>query len=112
MSLPPGTSSATSHRLLFHASVNSVVYSRVGDTGAWAAPPGVSGLAHASWVLALLPTVVRVGAAPMVSQGPKAAMLRSSPGGVVQSASTSRQQPTTELLGTSSAASRVGLAVK
>ena len=60
MSLPPGRSCAGSHLELFQASVNSAVYSRVGETGAWNRPPGVSGLAHASWVLALLPTVVAV----------------------------------------------------
>ena len=111
MSLPPGTSSATSHRLLFQRSSNSVVYSRVGEIGACAVPPGVSGLAHASWVLALLPTVVNVDTGPIVSHGPKAAMLRSSPGGVVQPAS-AVQQPTTELVGVWSGESRAGLAVK
>jgi len=112
MSLPPGTSSATSHRLLFQRSSNPVVYARVAETGAWAVPPGVSGLAHASCVSALLPTVVRVDTAPTVSHGPKAATLRSSPGGVVHSGSVSLQQPTTEFVGTSSVESRTGLAVK
>src|SRR5687768_6398337 len=112
MSLPPGVSSATSHRLLFQRSSKSSVYSRVGETGACASPPGVRGLVQASWVLALLPTVVKVGSAPMVSQGPNAATLASAPGGVVQAGSASFQQPTTELLGVSSGESSVGLAVK
>ena len=60
MSFPPGWSSAGSHLVLFHASVNSSKYSRVGETGA-CPPPGVNGLAHASRVRALLPSVVRVG---------------------------------------------------
>ena len=51
---------AGSHLLLFHASVNSVVYSRVGETGAWKKPPGVSGEPHASRSRALLPSVVSV----------------------------------------------------
>jgi len=34
MSLPPGVSSAGLHCELFHASVNSSVYSRVGEIGA------------------------------------------------------------------------------
>ena len=74
MSLPPGTSWVGSHLELFQASVNFVVYSRVGETGACARPPGVSGLAHASWVLALLPTVVSVGgrSPAMASHGPGA----------------------------------------
>ena len=57
-------------------------------------PPGVSGLAHASWVLALLPTVVSVGVPPaaMVSHGPGAATLRRAPVGSVQPAA-GNQQP-------------------
>ena len=101
MSLPPGVSWAGSQRELFQASVNSVVYSRVGETGACAVPPGASGFTHASWVFALLPTVVNVGT-PLtsVSQGPKAWTLRNCPVGDVQPAPGS-QQPMTELAGVS-----------
>src|SRR5688572_16355156 len=99
MSLPPGVSWAGSHWELFQASVNSWVYSRVGETGACASPPGVSGLTHASWVLALLPTLVRVGPVWLrVSQGPGAATFWNEPDGLVQPAA-AIQQPTTELVG-------------
>src|SRR4051794_11365376 len=100
MSLPPGCSWVGSQPELFHASVNSVVYSRVGEIGACAVPPGASGSAHASWVLALLPTVV-IEPAPLparVSHGPGAATLRNAPVGVVQSGP-GNQQPITLLVG-------------
>src|SRR5688572_10017780 len=112
MSLPPGVSVAGSHRELFQASVNSSVYSRVAEIGACAVPPGVSGLPQASWVLALLPTVVSVGTPPMVSQGPGAATLRNGPLGEVQP-SPCTQQPMTELDGVVPLRkSREGFAVK
>src|SRR4249919_3496290 len=99
MSLPVGCSSVGSHLELFHASVNASVYSRVGEIGAWARPPGASGLAHASWVLAALPSVVKVGTPEpaMVSHGPAAAMLESGAGAVQPATLT--QQPMTELVG-------------
>jgi hypothetical protein len=61
MSLPPGRSWVGSHLELFQASVNGSRYSRVGENGACAVPPGVSGLPQASRSLALLPRVVNVG---------------------------------------------------
>src|SRR5690349_2776239 len=104
MSLPPGTSWAGSHWLFCQASVNSAVYSRVGDTGAWKRPPGVSGLSHASCVLAALPTVLNVGRLVVKSwsQGARAARFSSEPGGVSQpsAAGVTRQQPVTRLAGT------------
>src|SRR5690349_10924392 len=100
MSLPPGTRLVGSHSELFHASVNGVVYSRVGEIGACSSPPGVSGLAHASWVLALLPTVVKVerpvdGSA---SQGSREARFSSGPVGSVQPEPLTKQ-PITEFFG-------------
>ena len=105
MSLPPGTSCAGSHLLFCQASVNSGVYSRVGETGAWNSPPGVSGLSQASWVLAALPTVVNVGRLVVKSwsHGDRAARFSSEPGGVSQpsaSGPVARQQPVTRLVGT------------
>lgn len=85
----------------------------MGETGAWKKPPGVSGLPQASWVLALLPTVVSVGTVPpTVSHGPTAAGLRKGPVGVVQPAPWT-QQPMTELVGVASPRLvMAGLAVK
>ena len=100
--------------MLFHASVNAWVYSRVAETGAWKRPPGVSGLAHASWVLALLPAVVWVDVPPTVrvSHGPGAETLRRGPVGVAPGAGD--QQPTTSWPASSGRPSevRLGLAVK
>src|SRR5690349_6938006 len=86
MSLPPGWRLDGSHLESFHTSVNSSVYSRVGDTGAWNVPPGVSGEPHASWVWALLPDVLRLDC-PLrgsVSHGPGAWTLTNGPVGIVQ----------------------------
>src|SRR5690348_13300948 len=114
MSLPPGTSWLGSHLELFHTSVNFVVYSRSGENGACAVPPGVSGLAHASWVLALLPTVLLVDSPveASTSHGRREARLSHGPVGSVQPAPLTKQ-PTTEFLGVCDAPKRgVGLASK
>ena len=98
MSFPPGTSWPRLHPESFQASVNVVVYSRVGETGAWKVPPGLSGLTHASCVLALLPIVVNVGSPPRTSQGPSELVVASEPVGSVQPAGAGlAQQPTTLL---------------
>src|SRR6476661_1778292 len=99
MSLPPGC---------------SWVYSRVGETGACAVPPGLSGLSQASWVLALLPSVVSVGCPvfTVMSHGPGACTLRNGPVGVVQPLMLV-QQPITLLCGVDFGdQSSVGLAAK
>src|SRR4051812_3898357 len=98
MSLPPGVRLLGSHLVSFQASVKVSVYSRVGEYGACSVPPGVSGLAHASWVLALLPMVVNVGSPLTWSQGPNAAMFSwFSP--AVQPAVPANQHSTAELVG-------------
>ena len=114
MSLPPGVSWAGSHRLLFQASVNRSVYWPVGETGACAVPPGVSGLSQASRVWALLPDVVDVDSpvAGSVSHGPKAWTFSSSPVDSVHPVLLRNQQPTFELRGVCDGESRVGFAGK
>ena len=98
MSLPPGTRLLGSHLVSFQTSVNAVVYSRVGEYGACAVPPGVSGLPHASWVLALLPIVVNVGSPSAWSHGPNEAMFSwLSP--AAQPGVPAYQHSTTELVG-------------
>ena len=52
----PGRSCAGSHLELFQASVNACGVLAGRRDRRLAVPPGVSGLTHASWVLALLPT--------------------------------------------------------
>src|SRR5215212_11256212 len=114
MSLPPGWRLLGLHLESFQASVNCSVYLRLGSTGACARPPGVSGLAQASRVEALLPSVVRVGC-PVdgaVSHGPGSETLTKGPVLSVQPAP-GNQQPITELVGFLFAASdaRLGLAL-
>src|SRR3712207_4039308 len=58
------------HLLVRHASVNGAEYSRVGLVGLARPTSGVSGLKAESPLSALLPLVVKVGAAPaMTSHG-------------------------------------------
>src|SRR5688500_16849420 len=106
MSLPPGTRLAGLHRELFHASVNSSRYSRVGETGACRKPPGVSRLNQASRSDTLLPSVVNVGSSVfgLTSHGARAPEFRSVPVGSVQPSTGSwssevTQQPTTVFFG-------------
>src|SRR5438874_1583079 len=62
MSFPPGVRFVCEQPLPNHRLPHGSRYARVGSTGSWWAPPAVSGLTHASPVVALLPSVVLVGA--------------------------------------------------
>src|SRR5436309_1827748 len=75
MSFPPGVKFDWLQPLVYQAFVNGSMYARSGCTGR-CAPPGVSGLPHASAVLALLPLVVAVGwfACTSKSHGAREAM--------------------------------------
>src|SRR5947208_17128935 len=75
MSLPPGVRLDGLQPLVYHAFVNASMYARSGCMGR-CAPPGVSGLPHASAVFALLPFVVLVGwfACTSKSHGAREAM--------------------------------------
>src|SRR5690348_16940849 len=101
MSLPPGVIWAGSHLELFHASVNTSKYSRVGETGRWLPPPGVSGLPHASRSSALLPLEVSgdVPLAWLTSQGAPNGWTSDPLERVQSSRSPIFQQPTTLFFG-------------